>query len=72
MSLFLQIPENKWEWCFQMRPEIFNNEMTYIFYINLKTKELYGKKGCITEYDSTRKFENYHKNINLNNFKKLL
>ena len=75
MSIFIQVPEGgkgpKTEWCFQMPPALFDNKITYRFYINLEKKELWGIQTDPILLEQNH-IQRYHKDINLTNYTKLL
>ena len=71
MPLYIQIPKPKKKWFMKMPGSIFKSKFTYLFYIDLEEKSLWGKKS----YDPNSLGEGYEFNeeeMNLNNYTRLL
>ena len=71
MPLYIQIPKPKKKWFMKMPGSIFKSKFTYLFYIDLEEKSLWGKKS----YDPNSLGKGYEFNdeeMNLNNYTRLL
>ena len=81
MPLYIQVPKNKKSWFMKMPSALFQekqkpfikeeSKFTYLFYVDLENKNLWGKKSYHTD-SSTVKLEIQEQEKDLNTYTKLL